>query len=140
MEHMFDTPFATLERVGPFLIEIRFKSQAIVNPDGMKEIHETRWRIFKGAPHVVLSLIPQDLEVDLDPVSVDTHAHRRMNDGLRAAALVATGAIAETVAKLYYAYYPPHFNLPVSPNEQAARDRVAAQVAAIETEGSRSTG
>lgn len=135
-----ETPLAILQRTGPFLLEIRFKPQATVTPHGMMEIHEERWKLFTGAPHVAISFIPPDLEVDLNLVGSDTHARRWDKDGLRAAALVAQGAIAEMVAKLYYAYYPPHFQLFVGPDEQEARAWMASQVAAIEAEGTRSTG
>lgn len=140
MEHVIDTALPKLERIGPFLIEIRFRSRATVRPEGMKEIHRARWKLFNGAPHMVLSIIPHDVEVDLGLVSVDAHAGHRVNDGLRAAALVAGGPMAEMMAKLYYAYYPPHFRLMVPSDERASRDRVAAEVAAIEAESERYTG
>jgi hypothetical protein len=43
-------------------------------------------------------------------------------------------------AELYDAYYSPHFRLQVTPEETTGRQFAATGMAAIEAEGSRSTG
>lgn len=137
MDERYEVTLAYLEVTAPGMLEIRFKPGAHVNAQAMGELQGTRHGIFSGAPHVVLSLIPDDVTVDLAMVNVDVHHATRPDDGLRAAALVAPGGLAEIFMRMYYVYYPPHFKLLVAAGEQEARAWIAEQHAQLSGRGSR---
>ncbi|HMC96261.1 MAG TPA: hypothetical protein VKG92_01280 [Flavobacteriales bacterium] len=124
----FETSIATIVRTRPDMMEIRYKPGSTMDMAGVKEIHEVRARIFGDRPYASLSLIPEDVDFQLDITLRDHYSTSRGNDGLVAWATVARGAMLDMIAKLYFSYFPQTFPVLTTANEQEARVWIEAQL------------
>ena len=127
-EEQYETSIATIVRTRPDLMEIRYKPGCTMDMAGVKEIHEVRARIFGNRPYASLSLIPEDVDFQLDITQKDHYATDRSADPLVAWAVVSRGAMLEMIAKLYFSYFPQTFPVLTTNDEAEARAWIEAQL------------
>jgi hypothetical protein len=127
-EQTAETRLAHIVRVRPDLMEIRYKPGVTMDMAGVKEIHETRKRLFGDHPYASLSLIPDDVDFELAITQQDHYAVNRPKDPLLAWAVVARGAMLDMIAKLYFSYFPQTFPVLTTNDEAEARAWIAAQL------------
>lgn len=119
-ERRFETRVATIVQRRPDLMEIHYRSGCTLDMPGVREIHEVRARIF-DRPYGSISLIPDDVDFQLDITLEDHYSNLRGKDLLVAWAVVARGTMLEMIAKLYFSYFPQTFPVLASNNEQEVR-------------------
>lgn len=125
-----ETPLATIERVGPDRVVVRFKPAVRVDAQGIAEIMAVRKALCGSDRVSLLMVLPSEVELDMQVISTD---HYRINDSaeqLIAVAVVAEGSMGEMMARLYYAYFPPTFPCEVFTREEEAALWLEKQVRA----------
>jgi len=81
-----------------------------------------------GVTCVMLSIIPKDMDFDVNVTNVDHFAPERGQDTLSAVAVVVADNMAEMVSKLYFSYFPQVFRTKVTDNEEEARAWLEVQM------------
>ncbi len=127
-EDSYETSIATIVRTRPDLMEIRYKPGCTLDMAGVKEIHEVRARVFGERPYASLSLIPEDVDFQLDITQQDHYIAKRKSDPLVAWAVVSRGPMLEMISKLYFSYFPQTFPVLTTADEQEAREWIEAQL------------
>ena len=104
---------------------------------GFKENREARFSLTGVSPHVMLSVMPSNIDFDVQVTAVDHFAPERGTESLMALAVVAQDNVAEMVTKLYFSYFPPEFRLRIFAAEPEARAWLLDQrVVVVPTVGS----
>ncbi len=127
-----ETSAAFITRTGPVLIETHFKEDVGITPAGIIENIIVRRGMCEGKPHVMLSVISGDR--DLDPAVMRTDFFNLPQDRavVKAIALVLDGVFKPTVAQMYFAYFPQTFRTEVFNNEADARAWLAQEAEGLE--------
>lgn len=131
---IIETRIATMALVDEGFIEQRFKSGERVDLAGFAENKAARYELAGELPHVMLSVIPRDMDFDVSVTRVDHFAPERDRDLLRALAVVVNDNMSEMVTKLFFSYFPTVFHTQVFSDEASARVWLHAQVAEIAQE------
>ncbi len=129
-----ETRIATMSLVAPGFIEQRFRLGARIDLAGFKENKEARFTLADGVTCVMLSVIPKDMDFDVNITTVDHFAPERGLDTLQALAVVVQDNMSEMVAKLFFSYFPQVFRTKVMDNEEEARVWLQQQMVEIESE------
>jgi hypothetical protein len=128
MSTLVETRLATLERVSPDLLEIRFKPDQKLDNAGLREILQERERMCTGGPYAVLAVFPQEMDFEINVMTTDHYAERNLGNCTRALALAANSITNEHIANIYYAYFPQPFNTKVFATDVEARKWLLTQL------------
>ncbi|MFZ1688265.1 MAG: hypothetical protein WAU70_12620 [Flavobacteriales bacterium] len=127
-ERTYETRIALIVQTRHNLMEIRYKPGVTMDMAGVKEIHETRARIFGDRPYASISIIPDDVDFELGITQRDHYSEKRGNDPLLAWAVVARGSMLDMIAKLYFSYFPQTFPVLTTTDEAEARAWIEGQL------------
>ncbi|MBK9175251.1 MAG: hypothetical protein IPM46_02710 [Flavobacteriales bacterium] len=116
-----DTTIATLHRLEPDYLEVRYKPGCVLNTSGVTEVAHARRELMGERPYGMLSIIPEDADFDTSAMSVDHLAKDRAEGHLLAIAVVTRANMIEMVIKLYFSYYPWLNRIHVTEDERGAR-------------------
>lgn len=131
-----DTRIATLERMHPTLLEVRFKQGAVFTREDVTEVQEMRRKIMGEQQYVTLNIIPEDSDFTLDSMRTDHMEQDRSMGKLRATAIVVNSSMMERLTHVYFKFFPHMKNLLVTDNEQEARTWLDSQLEEIAKPGS----
>ena len=120
MTETIETIHATLSRTGPHEIEIRF-APGTLDKQGIAEVIVARKQLAGDAPVGLLLIIPPDTELDVAMIATDHQKIHAAEEQILGLAAVAGSGIAETLLRLYKAYYPKPFRAEVFTDEGEAR-------------------
>lgn len=120
--------------VEPGFIEQRFRYGERIDLAGFAENRRARFELAGGTPHVMLSIVPRDMDFEVSVTSVDHFAPEREQDTLRALAVVVSDNMSEMVAKLFFSYFPTVFRTKVMSDEAEARTWLKEQMVEIARE------
>src|SRR4029450_10611679 len=109
MEEQIETPYATITRLGPNEIELRFASGIVLDKTSIAEVIRERKRMSAGRPIGLLLIVPTDTDLDMAMISTDHLKVNQAADDILGFAVVARSAISEMLLRLYKAYYPTSF-------------------------------
>jgi hypothetical protein len=126
-----ETRIATMTLAEPGFIVQRFRKGTKIDLPGFRENRDARSALSQGAPCVMLSIIPKDMDFDIGVTGVDHFAPERGLDTLRALAVVVQDNMAEMVSKLYFSYFPQVFHTLVTDDEQEAHAWLKGQLAGL---------
>ena len=115
------THLAVMTLFEPGWVEQRFHPGARLDLIGFKENRDARFSLTGGSPHVMLSVMPSNIDFDVQVTAVDHFAPERGTESLMALAVVAQDNVAEMVTKLYFSYFPPEFRFRIFAAEPEAR-------------------
>ncbi len=117
---LIDTAMATVERVSPELIEVRFKPDVKLDVRGLGEIVNAKRALCGADSPDVLAVTPPELDFDLNVLSVD---HGKAHGGCptRRLAFAGQSALNERLAGLYFSYFPRQHETRVFLAEEEAR-------------------
>ena len=121
MTELTETRLATLERVAPDLLEIRYKADQKLDVEGLREVMQERQRLCPEGPYRVLAVFPPDGDFDLGVMMQDHYAGRGLQNCTQALAVAAGSTLIERMVGLYYAYFPQPFDMRVFLSEEDAR-------------------
>ena len=132
----YRTAIATLVRARPNLLEIRYDAGSTMTIWTVTEAQEMRRRIMDEARYGTLTLIPEDVDFQMNTMKVDHLAADRSQAQIMATAVVARANMLEMLVKLYFSYYPAMHRILVTDNEAEARAWLDAQLEEIARTGS----
>lgn len=106
LPRMIETRAATLERMDGNLVEVRFKPEVKLDLAGLAEVVHAKRVLCHTEEMDVLAVLPPEVDLDLNLLSVD---HDVINGGCglaRRSALVAQSPFNERLATIYFRYHP----------------------------------
>ncbi|MCB0790748.1 MAG: hypothetical protein H6595_05435 [Flavobacteriales bacterium] len=116
-----DTPLATVTRVRPDRVEVRFKPGIKLEPKGIGLILDQRERMGGERPHQVLIVMPEDVDFEMGMMTTDHYGGRKVVDMTLAVAWVAAPGMTQELTSLYLTYFPTHFASRVFTTEEEAK-------------------
>lgn len=130
------TTIATLLRARPDLLEIRYDPGCVFTNEHVAEVQELRRRMMGDRMYGTLTIIPEDVDFELDTMRTDHAAEDRPLGRIVATAVVAKASIIERLTIVYFKYHPQLQRILVTNNETEARSWMAAQLEEIANTGS----
>ncbi|MBK9175124.1 MAG: STAS/SEC14 domain-containing protein [Flavobacteriales bacterium] len=116
-----ETRCASMSLTAPGFIEQRFRNDVTIDRAGFEENRRARHELGGSGPYVMLTFFPEGMDFDLGVTTTDHFQPERGSSGLSSLAVVARDSMGEAIAKLYFSYFPPHFNARVFKSEADAR-------------------
>ncbi len=124
----YSTTIAKLIRVRPDLLEIHYAPGCTLTVEYITEVQEMRRKVMGNAAYGTLTIIPDDVDYQLNAMDKDHVAVDRSQGNLIASAVVAKATMIELLVKLYFANFQPLHGVHVTDNEQEARAWLSAQL------------
>lgn len=132
----FDTAIATLVVISKDLVEIHYKPGIVFDPKSVAEVQIKRREVMGDRPYATLTLIPEEVDFNLETMRIDQGQADRTQSQLLASAVVCRSNMIEMLTKLYFSYYPQLHRTLVTDDEQGARDWLERQLKEIARTGS----
>ena len=132
----YSTSIAKLIVVRPDLVEIHYDPGIVFDTQSVAEVQMKRREVMGDRPYATLTIIPEDVNFELNTMRQDFGKADRTKSQLLASAVVAKSSMIEMLTKLYFSYFPQLHRILVTDDEQAARTWLAAQMEEIAATGS----
>jgi predicted metal-dependent hydrolase len=132
----YRTAIATLVHARTDLLEIRYDAGCTMTIATITEVQEMRRRVMDQARYGTITLIPEDVDFQMNTMKVDHAAADRSQAQILATAVVARTNMLEMLVKLYFSYYPTMHRILVTDNEAEARAWLNTQLEEIARTGS----
>ncbi len=132
----YETGIATLIVINRELVEIHYKPGIVFDPKSVAEVQDKRREVMGNRPYATLTLIPEDVDFNLETMRQDQGQPDRTQSQLLASAVVARSSMIEMLTKLYFSYYPQLHRILVSDDERTAREWLEQQLEEIARTGS----
>ncbi|MEX1132635.1 MAG: hypothetical protein WEC15_05375 [Flavobacteriales bacterium] len=126
---LIDTRQATVERVSPELIEVRFKPDVKLDAAGIGEVMNAKRTLGQDKEYDVLAVLPAEMDLEINVVSMDHHALNGGCSGSRRLAFAALCGMNQKLAEIYFRYHPRPHETAVFASEGDARDWLNEQPA-----------
>lgn len=123
-----DTSLARLIRVRSDLVEIHYKPGCVMAPKPLADVQDARRELMGNRPYGSLTIIPEDMDFQLDAMRTDHAAADRSQGLLIATAVVCRANMIEMMVKLYFSYFPQLHRIRVTDDEDDARAWLLAQM------------
>ncbi len=123
-----ETRIATLKRVQLDLLEIHYKTGSFFNSEDVTEVQEKRRAMMGSRSYATLTIIPKDMDFNLESMRVDHGGEDRTKGQIIATAIVAHDKTLERLTQVYLKYYPHMQHVLVTSNEAEARAWLEAQL------------
>lgn len=130
------TTIATLTRVRMDLLEIRYDPGCVLAADHMAEVQEMRRDMMVDRPYGMLTIIPEDVDFNMDAMRVDHLAKDRSLGRIVATAVVAKASMIEQLVNIYFKFFPQLHRVLVTDKEAEARTWLLSQMDEIQRTGS----
>ncbi len=124
----YRTAIATLKLVGPQLIEIHYDEGCMFRADAVAEVQAKRRELMGNRPYATLTIIPEDVDYNLDTMGRDQGQTDRTESQVIASAVVVKASMIEMLTRLYFSYFPQLQRTFVTHDEPAARAWIKEQL------------
>ncbi len=131
----YETAIATLTVLRPDLLEIRYHNDIVFSALTVGDVQRMRREVMGERPYATLTIIPDNVDYNLDAMRQDQAAPDRAASQLLASAVVTKASMIEMLTKLYFSYYPQQHRILVTDDEQAARRWVDEQLEGMSQTG-----
>lgn len=131
-----ETSIATLIVVNKGLVEIHYRPGIVFNAQAVGEVQAKRREVMGNTPYATLTIIPEDVDFNLDAMRQDHAQVDRTQSQLLASAVVTKASMIQMLTKLYFSYYPQLHRILITDDEQEARDWLDQQMEEIARTGS----
>ena len=111
MSSPVDLGIATIEREGPELVVVRFKTGSVANPAAFRTSVDARRANFGDRPHFVLLLAPDDTDFSPSILSSDQYKGREADTFTLGLAFVCLSPTVRNIVELYFAHHPSPFEV-----------------------------
>jgi hypothetical protein len=118
---------ATLTPGEKGVLEIHFKQEVKLGVKNVQEVLDTRQRICGDRRYLVLVTLPEDIDFDLNVLSLDHYQHRNMELCTYAVAWEAGSSMNEKLVDLFYRHFPQPFPVHTFRSHAEAREWPAKQ-------------
>ena|SRR5690606_24940817 len=125
------TSIATLRLVTDQLIEIHYDAGIVFSLKAVAEVQEKRRALMGDSAYATLTLIPEDVDYQLDTMTRDQSLPDRPENRVLASAVVAKASMIQLLTKLYFSYFPQLQRIFVTDDEDAARAWLQQQLKEI---------
>lgn len=132
----YETGIATLVVINRELVEIHYRPGIVFAPRSVAEVQMKRREVMGNRPYATLTLIPEDVDFNLETMRQDQGQADRTESQLLASAVVCRSSMIEMLTKLYFSYYPQLHRILVTEDEQTAREWLEQQLEEIARTGS----
>lgn len=130
------TAIARLVRVRPDLLEIHYDAGCTFEIERIAEAQKARRELMGTHPYATLTIIPEDVDFQLQAMSAD-HAGQDRSEGLiMATAVVCHANMFQMLVKIYFSYFPQMQRIHITDNEAEARAWLEEQLQEIARTGS----
>ncbi|MBK7086136.1 MAG: hypothetical protein IPH53_16315 [Flavobacteriales bacterium] len=129
MHATIDIGPATLERVRPDLVVIRFKPGTIADPASFQQSMGARKEHCSDTPHMVMLVAPEDVDFDPSVLGKNHYKDQGAEAFTLGLALVSRNPTLMNILELYYALHPAPFPVSFFREESEALPWVEAQLA-----------
>ncbi len=119
-KQLIETTLATVERVSPELVEIRFKANVKLDPLGIMEVMEAKLSLADDHSVDVLAVLFPGTDIVLDMLYMD-HKPNNGSGNRRRLAFAAQNRMNKKLAEVYFRYYPITYETQVFIDEDDAR-------------------
>ncbi|MCC6839337.1 MAG: hypothetical protein IT230_04185 [Flavobacteriales bacterium] len=119
MDHR--TSIATLRVVTPHWLEIYYDNNVVFQVENVMEVQAQRRQLMGSRPYVTLTIIPADVDYNLNAMGRDQGKPDRGESQLLASAVVAKASMIEMLTRLYLSSFPQLHRTLVTHDEAAAR-------------------
>ena len=92
--------------VEPDYVVQRFREGSKLDRPGFEENRRVRQELKPANPYVMLSILPEDLDFELNIIATDHFGAAQEVEGLAALAVVAHGQMAQGVTAIFFKYFP----------------------------------
>lgn len=117
-----ETQTAMIARISPSRIELRFKPDMVLDPEGLGEVIRSKRALCGSDRPDVLAVLPGKPEFTLDAIAVDHHAVNGGCAGSRRLAFVGECALGRRLLEIYFKYHPREHETRIFSSEvEAAR-------------------
>lgn len=130
------TSSATLIIVQPDLLEIRYDAGTVFNLKNVGEVQLLRRELMGDRPYATLTIIPEDVDYNLETTHTDQAKADRGEGRLLASAIVAKASMIQMLTKLYFSYFPQLHRILVTDDVEDARQWLDQQMKEIGRTGS----
>jgi hypothetical protein len=117
-----ETRLATIVRRPNGLVETRFREEALIDEEGMRENIRTRRQLCADQPHALLTVVPPDAEFATAVMSPDLFPSKEDRACIKAIALVTANGVPGMMARLYFSCFPEVATTRVFSEEATALD------------------
>lgn len=100
------TAIARLTRLRADLVEVHYFPGCTLSTIALAEVARARRELMGAHPYAMLSVLPPDVDFELNAMNVDHLREDREEGLLLAIAVVVSANMIEMVRKLYFSYYP----------------------------------
>lgn len=125
------TSIATLRVVTDQLIEIYYDQDIVFSIKAVAEVQEKRRAVMGDGPYATLTVIPEDVDYQLEAMTRDQSLPDRPENRVLATAVVAKASMIQLLIKLYFSYFPQLQRIFVTDDEGAARAWLLQQLKEI---------
>lgn len=122
------TSIATLRVVTDQLIEIHYDAGIVFSIKAVAEVQEKRRELMRAGAYATLTIIPEDVDYQMDTLTRDQSLPDRPENRLLASAVVAKASMIQLLTKLYFSYFPQLQRIFVTDDEEAARNWLLQQL------------
>lgn len=137
MSSLIDIGHATLERVRPDLVVIRFKPGTVADAAGFQLSMDARRQYCSDAPHAAMVVAPEEADFSPTIIGGDHYQGKGKDIFPLALALVSRDPTLMSILELYYALHPVPFPVKFFALEKEARAWVEEQLAGRDGPGRR---
>ncbi len=124
MSAITDIGPATLERIRPDLVIVRFKPGTTAAPESFQISVEARRAHYADTPHDVILVAPDDVDFDPKVLGGNHYKGSGAEDFTLSLALVSRNPTLTNILELYYALHPAPFPVKFFTAENEARSWV----------------
>lgn len=122
---------ATLRVVTDQLIEIHYDAGIVFSVKAVAEVQEKRRELMRAGAYATLTIIPEDVDYQLETMTRDQSLPDRPVNRVLASAVVAKASMIQLLTKLYFSYFPQLQRIFVTDDEDAARAWLLQQLKEI---------
>ncbi len=128
MSAFIDIGPATMERVRPELVVVRFKPGTVAEPTNLLLSMDARKTHFGDTRHAVMLVAPEDVDFSPSILGRNHYKGKGAEAFTRAMAIVSTNDAFTKVLELYYALHPAFFPVKFFTSESDALPWLEAQL------------
>lgn len=117
---LIETRTAMIARTSPSRIELRFKPDTVIDPEGLGEVIRSKRTLCGADQPDVLAVLPGEPDFTLDAITVDHHVVNGGCAGSRRLAFVGETDLSRKLIEIYFKYHPREHETRIFSNEADA--------------------
>lgn len=105
-----ETRLAQVERIGPDVVEVRYKEDVDFDTAGIAEVIAACEKLPLSDAFAIISMLPEQGGMDLQAMQQD-HSTEGLSQRVKASAIVMNGELFRRLTEIHYTYHPQHYEV-----------------------------